>query len=222
MHAVGACTGRPLRIPLGDTAMKTIPVCILTLLVMAACERRERAQAPGNAASNVRSAQPADSQASMSFLLRRFQARAGTPSTDLSGGATDLDGLARAFVNALEKRDTMAVERMIVTVPEFAHLYFPQSIFMRAPYELDPAVVWMQLDAATTTGMRRALARYGGTRLGYLGIECRPADIQGLARIHGCDVRRIDGRGEVIRERLFGPVLERGGRFKFLSLQNGL
>ena len=158
----------------------------------------------------------------MSDLLRHFQVLTGTPVTRLEGGASSREALARAFLAALERGDRVAVERMVVTASEFGHLYFPESIFMRPPYELDPAVVWMQLDAATTTGMRRALQHYSGDQLEDVDLVCSAPDRQGRATIHGCDVRRVDARGDTIRERMFGPILEWGGSFKFLSLQNKL
>jgi hypothetical protein len=35
-------------------------------------------------------------------------------------------------------------------------------------------------------------------------------------------VRRVQAPGDTVRERLFGPILERGGRFKFVSYANRL
>ena len=193
----------------------------LAPVLLVACDPTSFAREPKAAVIAMELATP-DGPDSMRFLLRRFQSRAGTPARVLEGGTHSLDALAGRYLIALEQRDTAALQSLRVTTGEFAFLYFPESIFMQPPYELDPDVLWMQLDAASRTGMRRALQEYGGRPAGYLGVECRPADVHGATRIHGCDVQRLAAPGDTVRERLFGPILERDGRFKFLSLQNRL
>ena len=201
--------------------MKSSIVGLAVLLSIGGCN--PRASSGDSASGGSRAvAGDADSLTSMTYLLRRFQGQVGSPTGELQGGTPNREELGSEFVAALERGDTLALERLIITPAEFGHLYFPESVFMRPPYELDPAVVWMQLDAGTTTGLRRGLQRHAGTRLGYLGLTCSPPQTQGSVRIHGCDVRRVDSRGDTVTERLFGPILERGGRFKFLSLQNKL
>lgn len=200
--------------------MKSTTLSLVALLAVGGCDPQPSGNP--NQADSPTAAVDTDSLTSMTHLLRRFQAQVAPPPGELQGGTRDRDALGRQFVAALERGDTLALERLIVTPSEFGHLYFPESVFMRPPYDLDPAVVWMQLDAATTTGMRRGLQQHAGTRLGYLGLTCSPPHSQGSVRIHGCDVRRLDSRGDTLTERMFGPILERGGRFKFLSLQNRL
>ena len=199
----------------------------LLALVIGACD-----PAPDPAARIATGARPDTSASgtltrgagatSMPDLLQRFQAATRGRVDSLSHGAASREELATRFLDALERRDTVVLERLRVTPSEFAYLYFPESIFMRPPYELDPHVVWMQLDAASNAGLRRVLRRYGGHPPALVDLICQPPQRQGAVQLHGCDVRTRSAAGELVRERLFGAVIEREGRFKFLSLENRL
>lgn len=158
----------------------------------------------------------------MSYLLRNFQAASGAVPLGLAPSAPSMESLVARFLAALERGDAAAIESLRVTQAEFAYLYFPASPFMRAPYELDPAVLWLQIDAESRTGLRRVVRAHGGRALGPVRLDCRPPDVHGPSRIHGCDVAHVIATGDTARARLFGAILERGGTFKFLSLQNRL
>ena len=158
----------------------------------------------------------------MPYLLRRFQALTRERPEQLTNASGSREELVHRFLGALERGDVPALEAMRVSPAEFSHLFFPESIFMRPPYELDPRVVWMQIDAGSNTGLRRAVQHYRGMSFGYLGLICQPPQRQGTMQVHGCDVRRISARGDTVRDRMFGAILERAGQFKFLSLENKL
>jgi hypothetical protein len=158
----------------------------------------------------------------MPGVLRRFQGSISGPPERLVDASMSRELLVARFVDALERTDTASLARMRVSPGEFAHVFFPESMFMRPPYELDPAIVWMQIDAGSNTGLRRAVHRLGGKPFGYRGLICQAAQVQGSTRLHGCDVRRVSPRGDIMRLRLFGAILERDGQFKFLSFENKL
>lgn len=199
------------------------PLSIFLALLLVACDRIPDAQERPLASHATTTATAAgDGVTPMPYLLRRFQARMGEAPATLRGGEASLDGLVARFTTALAESDTATLVQLRVTGVEFAHLYFPESIFMRPPYELDPEILWMQVDAASSTGLRRALEQYGGRPAGYAGLLCGPPDAQGATRIHGCDIRVAVAAGGTARQRLFGAILERNGRFKFLSFQNRL
>ena len=164
----------------------------------------------------------AESATSMPFLLRRFQAATAGRPDRLARAAPTRDQLVERFVDALERSDTASLTSMRVSPAEFAHLFFPESMFMRPPYELDPSIVWLQIDAGSNKGLRRAVQRFAGSPFGYRGLVCQPPQVQGTMRLHGCDVRRVTIGGDTTQERLFGAILERDGEFKFLSLENKL
>jgi len=68
------------------------------------------------------------------------------------------------------------------------------------------------------------MARFGGRPLGFAGHSCAtPLERQGENTVwSGCIVRRAGNGGDTTALRMFGSIIERGGRFKFLSLSNGL
>ena len=197
----------------------------LAPLAAVACGRDADRAAPAPAASSSPppTAAASDSATSMTALLRRFQEATPDRPTELAGFATSREELARRFAAAVERRDTAALDAMRLTRGEFAHLFFPSSIFMRPPYELPPDVVWMQTDAESATGLRRALREWGGRPVGYAGLACQPAPQEhGPARLWGCDVRRRTASGDTVTARMFGAILERDGKFKFFSYANRL
>ncbi len=155
--------------------------------------------------------------------LRRF--RAGLPAVEsLSGGAPSREALVRAFVRALERADTVTLRALVMDRAEFAWLYYPTNPMSLPPYDLPPALMWFQLEGRSRQGIATALEDRGGRPLGYRGYRCEGAtSVQGENRVWGpCLVRREQGPGDVIEERLFGPILERGGRYKFVSYANRL
>jgi hypothetical protein len=158
----------------------------------------------------------------MPELLRRFRADLGPAPAALAGGAASREALVRAFVRAVETRDTAAFRRLTLSRAEFAYLYFPDSPLARPPYEMPPALLWFQLTEGSHKGVGRLLARLGGAPLGYAGHRCAaPPERQGANRLwERCTVRLVGAPGDTAVRRLFGPIVARGGRFKFLGYAN--
>lgn len=155
--------------------------------------------------------------------LRRF--REGLIPTDsLEGGELNREALVRSFVNALETRDTAAFRRLSLSRQEFAYVYYdanPQSL---PPYDLSPSLFWFMLEGGSRGGLTKALNRLGGTQLHYLRTRCdgEPSR-EGENVVYGpCVVVRRAERGDSLVERLFGPIIERRGRWKFVSYANKL
>jgi hypothetical protein len=153
--------------------------------------------------------------------IRRFKLTVGGWAASMfSGGASSRDSLLRLFANALERRDTAALVRALITPREFIDLYYPGSPYTQAPYRQSPGFLWSQLSLASSKGLSRLMERRGGTRLGALGLVCdAKVQHQGANRIwNQCEVQLS---GSSRRERLFGSIIERNGRYKFLSYSNG-
>jgi hypothetical protein len=155
--------------------------------------------------------------------LRRF--RAGLPPVDsLSGGVASRDALVRKYLRAIEKRDTVMLRRLLLTRSEFAYVYYPTNPQGLPPYDLSPDLMWFMVSTGSGKGLTRALAELGGQRLGYTGYVCDSVPSrQGANTVWGpCAVHlRLKG-GESTSERLFGLIVERGGRYKFISYANKL
>jgi hypothetical protein len=155
--------------------------------------------------------------------LRRF--REGLPVvTALEGGAPTRDELVRRFATAVERGDSTALRRLALTPSEFAYLVYPSSPYTRPPFRQQPEVVWMLQRQAGETGARRLLDRHGGRALGYDGYACAAEPVvEGENRLwRECAVRYRRADGATVSGRLFGVIVERDGRFKFVNYANDL
>jgi hypothetical protein len=155
--------------------------------------------------------------------IRRFQASSGERPAGFANGATSRSVLVAELVRAIERNDTTALTRLVIDRAEFAYLVYPTSPNVAPPYRQSPDLVWLTRSAATDKGLRRLLGRFGGRPLAYAGFTCADSvDRQGANTLwSGCAVQQVAG-GDTTRLRMFGPIVRRDGRFKFLSLANGL
>jgi hypothetical protein len=141
----------------------------------------------------------------------------------LTGGASSMDALVARFVAALERADTVALIRMVMDRGEFIALHYPESIYIRPPYELLPDDVWFLARAQTEKGLTRLLRRYGGQPLGFIGYDCpEPPRREGPNRWwSGCTITRsIAGTHHAMR--YFATIWERDGAYKFGGYSNDL
>lgn len=191
------------------------------LTVLSGCAEREADGREPDAAAAA-AGTIVDSILPIEEEVRRFTEAAGPAPTSLDSEWTSVDALARDFVQALAARDTAFLTRVIVTPAEYIAFYFPHSVYMEPPYQMDPATIWFQMSSGSSRGLGRALARFGGKDLEMEGYACDVAVQQGPNLVRErCRLRlRLDG--ESLEIRLFGPVLERDGRVKFLTYGNDL
>lgn len=150
--------------------------------------------------------------------IRRFRLSVPETPAVLTGGAESRDALVRRWVQAVERRDSMALTRMHLTAAEFITFYYPESPYTRPPYRQKPSLRWFLITSSSSQGSARVWQRHAGAPLGILGYACpSEPEIVGKNRIWtDCVLRLASDSGER-RLRLFGPILERDGRFKFLS-----
>jgi hypothetical protein len=165
-----------------------------------------------------------DSAISREEGLRRF--RAGiAPVDSLEGGESSREALVRAFVKALETKDTTTLRRLSLALREFAYLYYETSPQSLPPYDLTPSLLWFMLERGSRGGLLKALEGRGGAPLHYVRTRCdgEPSR-EGENVVYGpcVIVRRGGERGDSLVERLFGQVIERRGRWKFISYANKL
>jgi hypothetical protein len=118
------------------------------------------------------------------------------------------------------RRDSAALDRLQITREEFAYLYYPDSKLARPPYELGPDVMWMQIESQRQRGLHRLVGKYGGRKFQIRGLECQAVERQNAVIVHQCAVR-MNGADSVARQ-LFGSIIEREGRFKFVGYANRL
>ena len=161
-----------------------------------------------------------DSSLPLDEALRRF--RDGLPVVErLSGVARTREALVRSFIRAVEQRDTAAIRSMTLSRAEFAYLYYLDSPFTKEPHKQMIGPVWFLTQANSSKGITRVFDRLGGRELGYLSHRCDSNPrTQGANLVwESCTVRlsQVAGGSEL---RLFGSIVERGGRVKFVSYAN--
>jgi hypothetical protein len=84
-------------------------------------------------------------------------------------------------------------------------------------------MMWFQLRTESEKGIGRLFDRLGGQALRYVGHGCPAASRHGGNRVwEGCTVARVGADGDTVRQRLFGAIVERGGRYKFVGYGNDL
>jgi hypothetical protein len=195
----------------------------------AACGREApRPPAPPNAPATPPAVaarpQVVDSILPIPELLRRFRADLGPDPQRLAGGAESREALVRRFARAVETLDTAAVRELVLSRREFAYLYYPETPLARPPYEAPPALLWFQISEGSNKGVTRLLRRLGGRPLGVVDHACAATpERQGPNRLwQRCTVRHVRAPGDTVRARMFGSVIERGGRYKFVSYANDL
>lgn len=201
--------------------------------VAAACDRSASPPANAQADSTVAVAQDSNNRAPGPLVIdtllpiaeqvRRFsEAIGGTPLTALVNASPSRDSLLHRFTRALEQRDTTAFRQMIVNAREFIDLVYPESPLMRRSYP--PLVIWTGIMSTTGAGFSRLLETRGGKPLGAVGMTCADkANREGKNLIwNECLVRIREPNGTERREQLFGSIIERDGKFKFLNYVNKL
>lgn len=217
-----------------------LALAAVALVAAAACGRAgaEEAAAAGTTRDRIEPTDPArdsiervvrarpgyvvDSILPPALALRRFRTGLGAAPAALEGGASSRAALVRAFVAAVEHGDSAALRRMALDRAEFAYLVYPGSLYTRAPYRQAPQIVWYQLAGRSAVGERRLLERLAGRPLDVAGHRCDATpERDGAVRYwRGCRVLMVTAAGDTIPRRLFGVIVERGGRFKFASYAN--
>ncbi len=204
-------------------------------IVLVACERSDTvANASGDSlsadsaqAQHVREVAAAggviDSILPIAEQLTRF--REGLPATDtLHNASASIDALLSRWARALSTRDTTELNAMILDRSEFAWLYYPGSKLSLPPYEAPPQLLWGQLLASSNKGAVGMLNRVGGKSLTVGALQCPAApEVEGSNRLYSRCTVRLTPKGETpLEAQLFGTIIERDGRFKFIGLANSL
>lgn len=191
---------------------------LLVLFLVTAC--RPTPQAALNAADGQDSVIPSrivDSILPFEEEMRRFTA-VSPPRLSLSNGASSRERLVAQWAAAIEARDSTALARLHVTAGEFIGLYYPYSLYAAPPYRQSPSLVWFRMLNTSSRGSARVMRRHGGVPFHLRGVRCEEAPTPaGPVRIWShCLVQRLADT-TVREQRLFGPIIEHDGRFKFLT-----
>lgn len=199
---------------------RTLCIVAVAALVAAGCDRAAEAGARAEKAV-VPPGTIIDSILPPGESLRRFQSDLPVV-TELADASRSRDKLVSDFIKALQRADTVALARLRVSKPEYAFLYFPSSVYSRKPYELPPDVAWLLSEQNSQKGAIRLLRRLSGRDLHFDGYACgTSAREQGNVFWRDCQVSYVDPASSVrVTRRLFGAIMQREGRYKFLSYAN--
>jgi len=189
----------------------------LAALALAACDTsnastRSAASPDGYTPDSVRAGQLAEVRTGLDSV------------SELSGGAVSRDALVETFARAALAGDSATLRRLQLTKAEWAWLFYPTNPAARPPYDLDPATMWLTTSLQGDKGYARLLGLLTGKPYRYAGYECPgEASRQGENTAYGpCMVKLLQAPGDTSEGRLFGLILERHGRWKFVNYANRL
>lgn len=195
----------------------------ITAILMSGCDADSagRVDPTGDVASPVG---VVDSTLPIDTLLRRFRATLPDTPVVLAGGAASPASLTHAFLGALQIHDTATLRALVLSPSEFAWLFYPHSRWTRPPYAMGPELVWLQVGANSEKGLVRLVRRYGGQPLRLDALLCPDSSVAEGPNVltEGCRVRFAVGDSAPRDLQLFGSVLRRDGRYKFVSYANDL
>lgn len=239
--AVGLLRITPLELSFHTYAMSRATIILALLLSgsTAACNRSGReprsnatTSAPGAVVPRESPVEPrgrtipvayVDSALPTDEALRRFRAGLGAPQAALAPAFHSREALVRKLVEVVERSDTLGLVPLVLSRAEFAYLYYPTNPLSKPPYALAPELMWFRLQESNRRAAFALIHARGGMPLDYLGHECAHSERQGDNTIWSdCEVRHRVPTGSERRERLFGTIIERNGRYKFVGLSNAL
>lgn len=197
--------------PMQMNPSRVLPLLLAALLAGCGTERAAEAAPAG----------PVDSIRPPEEALAAF--RAGmAPVDSFSGGAPSLDSLVAGFARALEESDTAAIRDLVLSRAEYAYLYFPSLQRMNPGLNMQPEVMWLLHGQDSLKGITRVMRRLAGGQARFGAYACEDApQVEGENRYwHRCTVEVIAPDADSSRIQLFGSVVERGGRYKFVSYAN--
>jgi len=162
-----------------------------------------------------------DSVLPIAEALRRF--RVDLPKQDTLYHASATRGeLVGRLARAITRRDTADLNAMALSRAEFAWLFYEESPLSRPPYEAPPGLLWGQILTTSDEGIRQLVNRLGGKAIEVSDLRCpNQAEQEGRNRLYKrCTVRFAAPGEKPLAGNLFGSILARDGRFKFVGLGN--
>ena len=156
--------------------------------------------------------------------LRRFRATISEQPDTLRNASPSRDALVERWARAVASADTATLNSLLLDRAEFAWLYYPTSRISQPPYEAPPELIWGQLMASSNKGAIDVLRQFGGQPLRVTALRCdEPVQQEGSNRLFDkCVVTVKSGSSAPTQGRLFGTIIERDGRFKFIGYANAM
>ena len=151
--------------------------------------------------------------------LDRFRKTIADKPDTLRHASASIKSLVTRWTLAVASNDTAALNAMLLDRAEFAWLYYPGSKMSLPPYEAPPQLLWGQLLATSEEGAQNILKTFSTGSFKVFGVTCpKPAVVEGGNRLHEGCLLKLERAGAAPAEgAYFGTIIERDGRFKFVS-----
>ena len=143
---------------------RTCVVAGILALVLGGCHPQPKPAARREAVKPPHTPTRVDSVVPREVALARFQ-QASPRATAFEGGAPSRDALVRAFVRAVETKDTATLRRLVISRGEFAYLFYPSRAQGLPPYSLSPDLSWFMTVEQSNRGVHHLVDELGGKHL---------------------------------------------------------
>jgi hypothetical protein len=155
--------------------------------------------------------------------IKRFQADIADKPDTLRHASPTVKHLVMRWTIAVASNDTVALNQMVLDRAEFAYLFYPTSRMSKPPYEAPPQLLWGQIFESSENGVRKLLNAFGGLSFKIGATRCPDPSIEGRNKLYeGCVVQVETLNSRAAEGNFFGTIIERDGRFKFISYANRL
>jgi len=129
---------------------------------------------------------------------------------------------AEVFLEALAADDVERMRSTALSGEEFADVVWPELPSSRPNHNVPLDYAWRDLNQKSTNSLGRISRRYGGRRHRLERVEflSETTDYITFAVHRDARLVLVDEEGVTRRLRLFGSMIERGGRWKLFSFVN--
>jgi hypothetical protein len=153
------------------------------------------------------------------FIISAFLfAACGAPAA-LPNAHESPDALSRAVLEALAERDADALHALALDKGEFAGHVWPELPAARPARNLSSSFVWGDLNQKSNITLRATLAAHGGKQYDFVSIRFlgKKTDYRSYRVHRESELTVKDAEGNERQLRLFGSMIEKGGRYKVFS-----
>jgi len=145
-------------------------------------------------------------------------ASACIPVAPLADAHFSAHALARALLDAVQRRDRAALDRMALSEREFRDHVWPALPAARPGRNLPFSYVWTELRQKSAAALSETLVRHGGRRYVLIDVRFGATADYGSYRVHRDAALRVrDASGVTRTLRVSGSMLEHGGTWKVFS-----
>lgn len=152
-------------------------------------------------------------------LLLCFAVAAACGPSPLASTQPSSDALAREVLAALAQRNEGRLRELALNEEEFKRHVWPDLPAARPERNLPFSYVWGELRQKSEMALRQTLRTHGGLPYQLQGVRfAGQTTDHGHYRVHRETVLVVrDGEGKTSELRMFGSMLEMGGRWKVFS-----